>query len=636
MSRKRRKKRNKQGQEPRGSGHDKPPSMEAFGGQAPEDAPEKLKRAVEFHQAGRFRKAEALYQEVLADDPKNGQALQFFGALCYALGEWDRAAKHISEALKIIGPHPGLLSNLGLAWHQLQRYDRAVVCFARALQLAPDFLDARYNLGRSFIASGQPEEAFASLQAVLQKNPNDHQVLCEMGKALVAAKRYREALPYWQKAILINPDYAPAYNGLGNTLRTLGLYVEAERSLQFAVQLDPGLVSKVENSLGILYQGWGDYDEAEKHYRKALSLDQTSCQGFYDLARLKNLPPEDPAVRQAERLLQGDTLTRTSRIFLCYGLYRTYATAKDTEKAFPYLARGSRLQREIMPFAIEEPTGHMRAIQKQFTRDLFEAKSEFGHATDRPRFIVGSPRSGTSLTEQILASHPDIFGAGELLKLSDLLLSLPGRLKCPQKYPGCISELGQEDAGAMAQEYLDYVTANAGDESCVTDKLPTNFFHLGAIALLFPNTRIIHCRRHPMAACFSCFETRFTNGQAYTYDLEELGTWYRHYWDLMDHWRQVLPLPMLEIRYEGLVEDTEGVTRRMLQFFGLEWDEACLRFYETNRQVKTASDVQVRKPIYKGSLDKWKHYEKQLEPLRAMLADIIEEYEATAGNEAAA
>jgi hypothetical protein len=230
------------------------------------------------------------------------------------------------------------------------------------------------------------------------------------------------------------------------------------------------------------------------------------------------------------------------------------------------------------------------------------------------------PRSGTTLVEQILASHPAVFGAGELLRVGEIAQRLPSALGSRLDYPLCLADFSQQAADAAAQEYLDYLQSLSGGEATrVTDKMPGNFMHLGLIDLLFPGARIIHCMRDPLDTCLSCYSQNF-NGHEYTHDLSHLGHFYRDYQRIMQHWRGVVRVPVLEVQYEALVEDPEPGSRRLIEFCGLPWDDSCLRFYENKRTVVTASYDQVRRPIYKTSTERWRNYERHIDPLKAALA----------------
>jgi hypothetical protein len=258
----------------------------------------------------------------------------------------------------------------------------------------------------------------------------------------------------------------------------------------------------------------------------------------------------------------------------------------------------------------------MDALMNIYSPEFMARMPRASIRSERPVFIVGMVRSGTSLVEQILASHPAVYGAGELPDIIQTVLSLHTVLGTEQHYPQCLSKLTQEKTDWLAQQYLGHLASLSPDAARVIDKMPGNFMHLGFIELLFPGARIIHCMRDPLDTCLSAYFQDFSRTHQYSYDLSNLGAFYREYLRVMQHWREVLKLPMLEVRYEELVANQEAVTRRMVEFCGLEWDERCMQFHKAKRYVATASYDQVRQPLYNKSAGRWKHYERFLEPLR--------------------
>jgi hypothetical protein len=264
-----------------------------------------------------------------------------------------------------------------------------------------------------------------------------------------------------------------------------------------------------------------------------------------------------------------------------------------------------------------DPCAHQAGVDqliRTFDAVYFRRVRGFGISSELPLFIVGMPRSGTTLVEQIVASHPQVFGAGELRDVERIALSLAAHLGNDVGYPSCLAKAPAEAVRAMAERHLHRLTALAGGSVRIVDKMPTNYLHLGLIATLFPQARIIHCRRGPLDTCVSCYFSYF-RGLPFAWDLEELGRYHRSYDSLMAHWKAVLPLPVLDVSYEELVDNQEAISRRLMEFCGLDWDERCLAFHETPRPVHTASTMQVRQPIYKSSVGRWRRYEAHLQPL---------------------
>jgi hypothetical protein len=311
----------------------------------------------------------------------------------------------------------------------------------------------------------------------------------------------------------------------------------------------------------------------------------------------------------AALLEQGGLQARDDRIALNYALGKAWMDAGDAERAFAYLNEGSRLKRATFAYDPNATEIWMRSIAEAFPADMVERLGGGGASSELPVFVLGMPRSGTSLIEQILASHPKVHGAGELSALSRIV-DMYG------VYPDMLRSLTPEAATQIGQTYLNEITPLAGTHSRLVNKMPSNFLFAGLITLALPQARIIHVRRNPVDNCLSCYTKLFAKEQLFTYDLAEMGRFYRNYEALMDHWRAILPADkFMEVQYEELVADQEGQSRRMVDFLGLKWDKACLRFDKTARIVRTASVNQVRQPIFKSSIDRWKPFAKELKPL---------------------
>ena len=283
------------------------------------------------------------------------------------------------------------------------------------------------------------------------------------------------------------------------------------------------------------------------------------------------------------------------------------------DRAFGHYAAGNTARGATSnPIYIRD---YMERILAVCDKALLERRYGGGAPDATPIFIVGMPRSGTTLAEQVLASHPEVFGAGELPFIERVCTALPRRSPGADGYPECLEQAPDAVIADLAQTYLKHATSHAGEARIVTDKAPLNFRHLGLIALLFPKARIVHCRRDPLDTCLSCFFQNFTHGQEYSFDLEELGRFYGDYRWMMERWTDILPMPVFDLVYEDLVSDLEGVGRRLLEFCGVDWHPDCARFFETERPVLTASRVQVRRPVYTTSIGKWRNYEQHLGPL---------------------
>jgi tetratricopeptide (TPR) repeat protein len=388
-------------------------------------------------------------------------------------------------------------------------------------------------------------------------------------------KRYEEALASYDRTLAIRPDFAEAYHGRGTVLRTFGHIEEARHLLEKAVALAP---RKAEFYGSLVESKRFVYDDPELILINALANDM-------------------------ESLPEGD------KIHLHFTLAKVYADLGQHEKSFNHLIDGNSLKRKQIIYDETAALAQLERMRELFTAEAMRKGRGLGHPSSVPVFIIGMPRSGTTLVEQILASHPKVYGAGELNDLEATMASLRG-------LDGARPGLGGEELHRIGARYLKRIRAIAPAAERITDKMPANFRYAGLIHLALPKARIIHTRRDPIDTCLSCFSILFTHNQPFTYHLTELGRYYRAYAALMEHWREVLPLnTMLEVQYEELVDNFELLARRIVSHCSLEWNNACLEFYKTRRPVWTASAVQVRQPIYNSSVGRWRLHQGMLQPL---------------------
>ena len=451
-------------------------------------------------------------------------------------------------------------------------------CNSQALKLNPQFAPVHFNNGNVLFGLKRYEEALASYDRALAIQPDFAQALSNRGNVLLELQRHEEALASYDRALAIQPDFADAHHGRGTVLNTFGRIKEARQVLEKAVELAP---------------------------RKAQFL----C----SLAESKRFVDGDPHFTLVEALARDmESLPEEDQIYLHFALGKVYADLGQHERSFSHLIEGNALKRKQIVYDEAAVLAQLKRIQQLFTAEAMRKGRGFGDPSTVPVFIIGMPRSGTTLVEQILASHPKIYGAGELndFQVAVALASLRGS-------DGSRPGLGAEELRQIGARYLERVRATAPAAERITDKMPANFRYAGLIYLALPNARIIHTRRDPLDTCLSCFSILFLPDlQPFAYDLTELGRYYRAYATLMEHWREVLPLEqMLEVQYEELVANFEPLARRIVAYCGLEWDDACLEFHKTQRLVWTASAVQVREPIYRSSIGRWRPYEGMLRPL---------------------
>ena len=494
-------------------------------------------------------------------------------------GRLEEAATSYRMAAELEPAQPVAEYNLGVALQRLGRHEQAMAHFQRAMELQPRYAEAHNNIGVSLQALGRHAEAIACHQRALDVNPRHGGAFSNLGAALAALQRTEEAVAQYERALALEPNNAGARHNMGTALTVLGRLEEASRNFEIACRLKP-----------------------------------RSAEYFRSLANSKRFTAGDPALAAMEELARDlESLSPRDQVELHFALGKVYGDLQDYERSFGHYQAGNALKRSLTPYDEPGTLAFLQRIRDVFTPELMDIKKGLGNPSRVPIFIVGMIRSGTSLVEQILASHPEVFGAGEL---NAFKVAVAEASSSNVPFTGGARELGAAELGRMAAAYLGELAAMAPHASRVTDKMPANFRFLGLIHLAFPNARIIHTRRDPVDTCLSGYTTLFVGDQPQTYDLAELGRYYLAYEALMAHWRRVLPKRvLLEVRYEDLVDDFDQQARRIVAHCGLEWDDACAEFHRAERPVRTASATQVRQPIYRTSIGRWRVYGERLRPL---------------------
>ncbi|MBF0482072.1 MAG: tetratricopeptide repeat protein [Desulfovibrionaceae bacterium] len=580
------------------------------------DYPQALSNlGIALQEQGQLDEAVARYEEALRFAPDFPQALNNLGTALAAQGRLEEAVARYEEALRLKPDYPQALSNLGVALKAQGKLDQAVARFEQALRLTPEYPDALSNYGDALAAQGRFDEAVARCREALRLAPGHAGALGNCGNALAAQGRLDEAADCHRKALTLRPHDPDALYNLGNTLTEQGRLDEAEDCYRKALELRPNHPDARAN-LGIALTVAGRLDEARQAFEAAVALAPRRGAFHRMLADTGRIAPESAQARRMEELLSdADALPEADRMQLHYALGAVYADGGQPKRSFGHLLAGSRLKRSRIDYDEAATLAMFDRIRSVFTADFLAAAPGPGQACGLPVFIVGMPRSGTTLVEQVLASHPEVFGAGELLdlpRLADALEPAAGGVA----FPEAAAALPRREWERFGAAYIGGLREKAPSAARVVDKLPDNFLRIGLIRLALPEARIVHVRRDPVDTCLSCFSKLFSDELPYTYDLAELGRFYRAYEGLMEHWRRVLPPgAMIEVRYEDLVSDLEGQARLLLAHCGLAWDERCLEFHRSRRLVRTASAAQVRKPLYATSVGRWRAFGDLARPL---------------------
>ncbi|MGE3480774.1 MAG: sulfotransferase [Gammaproteobacteria bacterium] len=568
----------------------------------------KKNAALAFLQQNDLANARALYAEVISTDPRDAKAYFMLGVIHARQGDLASAERHLRSAVDL---EPGLAAawlNLGQVYELQREYAAAEECLQRALALNPDLLDARESLGRTCLALGHIGAAIERFHEVVDQAPSRLAALSGLVTALHLAGRMTAAYQVGTQALSLAPENVGILVSMGQICRDVG---SLEESLQFfrqALQLAPGLDAALIGEAEVL-ERMGRPRDALARLQPLLPYADQNPDVLTLYARISTrLGLDDRVIEKLEQALGSAALNTRSREQIHYLLGELYDREGRYDEAFGhYRAANAGAGQGVEQTQIQDPTD---AIISSFEALDFPSLPRMESADLTPIFIVGMPRSGTSLVEQILASHPDVYGAGEL--------NFIGMIAAELGYGAEAFNPDPEALRTLSGRYLDIIRAHTGGARYFTDKMPHNFLYLGLITLLFPHARIIHTRRNAFDTCLSCYFQNFSGTHQYTRDLRQLGLHYRNYERLMNYWRK-LGIPFLDVEYEGLVEDLEGACRRMTEYCGLDWDEACLRYYESGRVSDSASYNQVNRPVYTTSIGRWRNYGKYLEPLREVL-----------------
>ena len=487
------------------------------------------------------------------------------------------------------------------------------------MQLKPSFAEAFLNIGNALKEQGKLDRAVASYRKALDLKPDDADTLSNLAETLQEAEKPDEALACGRRAVELQPENADAHNRLGHVLKAGGKLDEALRCFRRALELRPAFVECL-GSLGSLLEEQGDLAGAEDAFRAALRHNPRAAFSLYKLAEVRRGKIDDRELADQRQLLADPDLTEAQRFLLHFGVAQVLNARGEYAAAAEHLVQANSLQaahwkkrgRGYDPESYETLAARLIAA---CTPDFFQRVRGFGLDSELPVFVVGLPRSGTTLVEQVLAGHSKVFAAGEI-KLAGASLAEFGRqgvnpvegmrtMDCPT-------------AQRVASLHLEKLQALAPAAGRIVDKMPENYLHLGMLAALLPRAKFVHCRRDIRDVAVSCWITPFEEVR-WANDQEHIASRFRVYRQMMSHWRQVLPAPILDVDYEEIVADLEGVARRLVAFCGLPWQESCLEFHRSKRAVTTASAVQVRQPVYTTSVARWRNYEQPLASLFARL-----------------
>jgi tetratricopeptide (TPR) repeat protein len=538
--------------------------------------------------------ADAAYAEHIRASTQDPRLL--VAALALVEGRIAQAEALLRAHLKQYPTDVAALRMLAEVAARLGRNMDAEVLLERCLELSPSFHPARHQYAIVLQRQNKAAAALREIDRLSKIDPHDTSYRNLRAVVLVKIGEYRESIEIYSAVLKEHPDNPKIWLSYGHALATAG---------------------RERDSIAA--------------YRKSIELQPQLGEAYWSLANLKTFRFTDDDARAMREQLARAELPAEDRIHFDFALGKALEDARDYGPSFESYARGNALRRSQSKYQADETSAYIRRAKALFTHEFFASRAGFGARHADPIFVVGLPRAGSTLIEQILASHSSVEGTMELPDLILMVSGLAGKSKSAAEspYPDVLGRLSEEASRDLGDHYLrETRIQRKTPKPFFIDKMPNNFLHIGLIALVLPRAKIIDARRHPMACCFSAFKQHFADGQRFSYALEDIGRYYRDYVELMDHFDRVIPGKVHRIFYENMIEDTEAEVRRLLEYCGLPFESTCLRFYENDRPVRTPSAQQVRQPIYREGIEHWRHYEQWLQPLKGALGDVLEAYPA--------
>ena len=623
-------------------------------GDHPNDPNLLLVLGVALMRQGKFEEALKYLSNSVKNAPELAGGHEQYGLALASVGRLDEAEESLQTALKLDPNNKTVHLKLTRLQTMQGNDEESKKTRDRMFELNPHW--QQLQEAKKLQVEGKHDEARQTVKQILREDPDDVNALTSMAGICLALDVFNDAEAFLRKAVELAPDFAVAWSALSVSLKEQGHFEEAVEALEKAMSLEPEN-AEWYSSLGNLLLAWGKEERALVAFDKALSIRPDSASAllskghvlktmgdlddaigayrasakvrpdlgeiYWSLANLKTFRFDPDEVEFMQTQLDSGELTDESELHFCYSLGKYFEDKKHYPEAFEYYTRGGAIKRKNVIFDPVEYVAQADKIIETFTPEFFEERASFGYSDPAPILIVGLPRSGSTLIEQILSSHSQVDGTAEL---SDLMFlgNKTGQNRFDKlRFPESLVDIDTDSIEDLGKEYIERTFHHRQGAPYFTDKMPNNFPYIGFLHLILPNAKVIDARRHPLDSCFGTFKQLFAKGQPFSYDLFELGQYYKSYIRLMEHWDQVLPGKVLRVQYEDNVADQEHQARRMIEYCGLKWEDQVLRFYETERAVKTASSEQVRQPIYNKSVNSWKRYETELAELILILEDVL-------------
>jgi tetratricopeptide (TPR) repeat protein len=613
--------------------------------------------AILMQQSGNSKSALHFMQKARMADPENPDLLKNLAEIYRSRGDLEQAQHHAKRGLSYAPDHADALFISGAVYLEQGDQQKAIEQFSRVVTINPDDVEAHNELGNLMCANGQQNRAIKHYEHALWYRPGFADCRINLADTLLEIEEFDAAIDHYQRVLETQPHNAAVHNRLGQAFEKQGdldkamtcfevaleqnpLILEARLNMgKITLQTDPRQAENWFKSvldidpqyvegyywLGILFQTMGKFERATNYLQQAARLNPEFAFAWYRLSLDRNFHPSDEQLEMLEQQFTRRTKTGVlddQLVSLDFTLGRFHEQRNDHVSALKYYQHGNNIKAKHNRFDKDLHESQIDNVIETFNPEFFSHRRDWGNTSNVPVFIIGMPRSGTTLIEQILSAHPLIHGAGELRLMLELASSLNSdQQSSPKSHTRRVAALNQQQVMDIALEQLEQMHSLAPEASHVVDKLPGNYFRLGLIRLLFPKAKIIHCQRDPMDTCWSCYQQNFEEGLNFTNNLENLGHAYRGYRRLMAHWQRMFPNQILDIRYEDLVQDPETVSQELLQHCGEQWQPQVLDFQKHDRPVNTASLWQARQPIYQSSIGRWKSYRKFLKPLSRLISE---------------
>lgn len=577
---------------------------------------------------GRLDDALAAYRQANRANPGLTAAWNAQAKILQQQGNFQAANQAKFQADRLSKLPPALLAATNYIYES--KTVKAETLVRQFLQENPHHIEAMRLLAEIAARFGVFDEADFLLESAIEFSPSDVQLRLDYIQILRKRQKFSAALEQAKFVYAIDPNNPLFQSYLAIESMQTGDHEKAFKLFAEVLDALPNDFA-TKTSLGHAYKTVGKHDEAVESYRSAFRTKIDHGDAYFGLANLKTYRFTDSEMAQMEEVVSRTSISFSDRVNLCFSLGKGYEDRENYEKSFEQYDKGNELKRAQSIYQAGDMTRELASQQNICGEELFTNQSGKGHSAPDPIFVVGLPRAGSTLLEQIIASHSQVDGTLELPNILSTSFKLRGRSRKIEggRYPKILHELPEEKLKILGEQYINDTRIHRQGAPFFIDKMPNNFRHIGLIHLILPNAKIIDARRHPMACCFSGFKQLFAEGQEFTYGLTEIGSYYKDYVELMDHWDDVLPGKILRVQYEDVVADTESQVRRMLEYLELPFEEACVEFHKTKRSVRTASSEQVRQPIFKSGLEQWRNFEPWLDPLKEALGPVLDRYPIT-------